>query len=483
MNISVISKFFFALAMIVTSAFSAGGEYTQAKFQGTQANLNTAIQAQTTGSRKVFLPVISTPQAYYVSTSGSDSNPGTSSRPWRTITKAVSIAKAGETVYVRGGTYSEQVNLYKSGAASAPITFQAYPNETPVISGNSLSMATWSALVKITGSYITFSGFEVSYSSYIGVIVTGTHDTVDRVYAHHNKQNGILLAGDYNTAQNNRVWRNALSNEYAQAGSWATGLSAARDADGVTDYATIRNNTVWENWGEGISSYEANGTVIDGNVTHDNFTTNIYISDSTNVLVQDNLVYNDPSSYVYGKGANVGIMMGDETYTPASANIKIINNIAYGNHRNFFWWQGTQGGGMNNVLIAYNTFVNGSGDGSNGNSNVIIGKGTHQNVRFENNIIQQDSSIGLIGTVAQSGITYAHNNWSRTPLSAASGSGDMIANPQLAKSGSTFSAQWFALTGSSPAINRALSLSEVIQDYARVTRGSPPDMGALEYRP
>ena len=64
------------------------------------------------------------------------------------------------------------------------------------------------------------------------------------------------------------------------------------------------------------------------------------------MLCQGNLVYMSPdNTYTKGYGAHVGIMMGDEVYKPASANITVINNIAYGNKRNFFWWQGTRAGG------------------------------------------------------------------------------------------------------------------------------------------
>src|SRR5260221_7018458 len=48
---------------------------------------------------------------YYVSTSGSDSNPGTSAQPFRTITHAYSSASAGTTIHVASGTYSD----YTSG--------------------------------------------------------------------------------------------------------------------------------------------------------------------------------------------------------------------------------------------------------------------------------------------------------------------------------------------------------------------------------
>ena len=43
---------------------------------------------------------------YYVSLDGNDSNPGTQASPWQTIQKAVKSAKAGDTVYIRGGEYA-----------------------------------------------------------------------------------------------------------------------------------------------------------------------------------------------------------------------------------------------------------------------------------------------------------------------------------------------------------------------------------------
>ena len=41
---------------------------------------------------------------YYVSKSGSDSNPGTEAQPWETIQKAAKTLLAGDTVYIKTGT-------------------------------------------------------------------------------------------------------------------------------------------------------------------------------------------------------------------------------------------------------------------------------------------------------------------------------------------------------------------------------------------
>ena len=73
----------------------------------------------------------------YVATNGNDSNPGTLEQPWRTITKAVQSLRAGYTLYVRGGTYTERVTGFTlpSGTSSSRITMRAYPGERPVVKG------------------------------------------------------------------------------------------------------------------------------------------------------------------------------------------------------------------------------------------------------------------------------------------------------------------------------------------------------------
>src|SRR5450759_2963509 len=81
-------------------------------------------QAQTTQSN-----------TYYVSTTGSDTNPGTLSQPWKTIQKAVNTVVAGDTIYVRGGQYDGIKNGWSfknSGTSSQPITLTNSPGEQVV---------------------------------------------------------------------------------------------------------------------------------------------------------------------------------------------------------------------------------------------------------------------------------------------------------------------------------------------------------------
>ena len=72
---------------------------------------------------------------YFVSPTGSDGSAGTQARPFKTIQKAADVAKAGDTITVRAGTYRETVRPAHDGRAGAPITFRPFKNEIVTVSG------------------------------------------------------------------------------------------------------------------------------------------------------------------------------------------------------------------------------------------------------------------------------------------------------------------------------------------------------------
>jgi hypothetical protein len=105
-------------------------------------------------------PVFAAGATYYVATNGSDSNNGTIAYPWLTIQKAADTVVAGDTVYVRGGTYREYVTIGISGTLANPITYMAYPGESPVINASGLSDPGWGGIIELYNvSYVTVSGF------------------------------------------------------------------------------------------------------------------------------------------------------------------------------------------------------------------------------------------------------------------------------------------------------------------------------------
>lgn len=66
----------------------------------------------------------------------SDDNDGSKERPFRTINKAASLAKAGDTVIVHEGTYRETLTPKNNGTAKNPIIYKAAEGEKAVLSAN-----------------------------------------------------------------------------------------------------------------------------------------------------------------------------------------------------------------------------------------------------------------------------------------------------------------------------------------------------------
>ena len=74
---------------------------------------------------------------YHVSAYGDNANPGTPSKPLKTIQAAANKAQPGDVVTVHGGTYRERVNPPRGGTSPQKrITFRAAEGETPVIKGS-----------------------------------------------------------------------------------------------------------------------------------------------------------------------------------------------------------------------------------------------------------------------------------------------------------------------------------------------------------
>lgn len=70
--------------------------------------------------QKTNIPsVLAAPDDYYVDANSiggscSDTNPGTITRPWCSISKANSTLQPGDTAYIRAGTYRETIRAQRS---------------------------------------------------------------------------------------------------------------------------------------------------------------------------------------------------------------------------------------------------------------------------------------------------------------------------------------------------------------------------------
>ena len=64
---------------------------------------------------------------------GSDENTGLENKPWRSLRHAVTQLRAGDTLYLRAGTYHEQLYLGCRGTKDSPIIIRGYTGEQATI--------------------------------------------------------------------------------------------------------------------------------------------------------------------------------------------------------------------------------------------------------------------------------------------------------------------------------------------------------------
>jgi hypothetical protein len=139
-----------------------------------------------TGSLVVLLILIllSTSNAadFFVAPNGSDSNPGTKDQPFASVGHAQEAIAAGDTVFIRGGTYVMQesniaskrgifahvIELEKSGTLERPINYFAFENEKPVFDFSHVKPEGFRvSAFFVGGDWIHIKGIEV-----VGVQVT-----------------------------------------------------------------------------------------------------------------------------------------------------------------------------------------------------------------------------------------------------------------------------------------------------------------------
>jgi parallel beta-helix repeat protein len=155
------------------------------------------------------------PSGTFIATTGSDANPGTFAKPWKTLQHAANVAKG--SVYLRAGTYSGGVTVSRSG-----ITFSAYPGETATVSGGA-------------------DGFHFSK------VTSGGVKNLTVQYANSSMGAGVMVEASSNVTLNNLVLR--YNKNYGVRTWYSTNT-------------IIENSSIYKNQ-EGIRiSYKANGTQI-----------------------------------------------------------------------------------------------------------------------------------------------------------------------------------------------------------------------------
>ena len=301
--------------------------------------------------------------AYYVSTTGSDLNPGTQTAPWRTVQHAADTARAGSSVNVRGGVYEELVSINASGNASdGYITFKSYPGETAILDAEHFTPVGKSGILTIHDqSYVRIVGFEIrNYRTAehrltpLGISVTGADSHIELLKnnVHHIEQNfngrdapgrggngfGIAVYGtDAKTPITDLV---IDGNEVHHL---KTGSSESLVVNGNVTNFRITNNVVHDNNNIGIDIIgfertapdpavdQARDGVVSGNLVYnitsrgnpaygnDQSSDGIYVDGGTRVLIEQNVIHD----------VDFGIELASEHQNRATSYITARNNLIY----------------------------------------------------------------------------------------------------------------------------------------------------------
>jgi len=107
---------------------------------------------------------------YYVDKYGSNSNSGTFLKPFLTIQKGLDAARAGDTVFVKAGTYQEYVTFNNSGIVGNPIVLKKYNGDIVSVDANYKSVYCVYANNK---SNLVIDGINVKNSTYYNILFSG----------------------------------------------------------------------------------------------------------------------------------------------------------------------------------------------------------------------------------------------------------------------------------------------------------------------
>jgi hypothetical protein len=193
----------------------------------------------------------------YVSPAGNDAGEGTLAAPL-TLQKAVSVAEAGDVIYLRGGAYhcAEQITITRSGREGAPITLAAYPKDAqrPVLDCAHDGEQRVRAGILLQGDYWHLKGWDITHSRSNGLRIHGSHNVVEACYFYENGDTGLQISGG---GAHNRIlncdsyWNRDRTEENAD------GFACKMDAGDANYFEGCR---AWQNSDDGYDGYLRGGT-------------------------------------------------------------------------------------------------------------------------------------------------------------------------------------------------------------------------------
>lgn len=396
-------------------------------------------------------------RSLYVSTNGSDGAKGTQSSPWKSIRYAVSNLKPGDTLFIQGGNYAENVSFKVSGAQGKWITIQGLGKV--VINGKSLGAYT-PVFNTNNQSYLRFRNLEVNDARAAVEVSSGSSNIeVDGLKTDGNDFAVVIRGGKNVTVRN----------------AYAVNSRNAFRAEGSASNLTFEN----------IETYGSK---------------DIYPGLDKNYLNGDGFIFELGVSNVTLKN----IVSGDHWdggFDIKASNVTGENLVAYGNKNNFKLW------GKNITIknsLSYKakkqlrpdgTYVDGNGfnvrSGTITLENMTIADNDDHDIKVNtgasvtllNSIVARNASSGKIfgsygGNFSQRNVIwYNPQTKANAPLS----SGGTWADPKFVN----WAGKNYRLTSSSAAINKGAPISgmpAVDLDGKKRTVGSSMDLGAYEFQ-
>lgn len=311
------------------------------------------------GVRALAAAVLMTTPAFaatlHVSPFGNDLNSGTLAAPIATPGKALALAAAGDTILLRGGTYSITSSL---SITRAGLTLRSYPGEWARIVAGTTNVT---SVVLVYASRVTVESVELQGASHYGIKLDDLYGpqtgiTVRSVKIHHTGRDGIK-------SQN----ADGVLIEDCEV-AW-TGVRDASNAEGIDVMGSI-------------------GAMVRRNYVHDIATTGIYVKAGTRQAVVD-------SNRVERTG-HAGILLGSESaaqYMRNGALHEAIDSIARNNIVLDTALAGIGSIAGDNVRFDNNTVINAARTGQAVFRAAANGYGTQpRNIVLKNNVLVLASS-------------------------------------------------------------------------------------------
>ncbi|WP_187263274.1 right-handed parallel beta-helix repeat-containing protein [Pontibacter beigongshangensis] len=142
-------------------------------------------------------PVAAAATNHYVAPTGNDANAGTLAAPYATVTKAISVAASGDTIFLRGGTYTHAatIGVSKSGSSNSRYYLFAYPGERAVLNFSAMSVSGSNRGMNLSGSYWHLRGVDFYKAGDNGMFVSGSNNIIEFCSFYENADTGLQLGG------------------------------------------------------------------------------------------------------------------------------------------------------------------------------------------------------------------------------------------------------------------------------------------------